>query len=107
MTDVAIDPARIRDRAHALWLERGCAAGCAERDWLDAERALIAEEAARRGSPAAVAMREPPVVAAAPANRALNGARPRLSTSAAVPPAAAPAGKGTKAPPSGGAKRTG
>jgi len=91
MIDVAIDPARIRDRAHALWLLRGCAGGSAERDWLEAERAIVAEEAARLRSPADVAA--PPVaappVAAPPVTRARGAARPRISPSAAVPPTAA------------------
>ena len=85
MMDVAIDPARIRDRAHALWLLRGCAGGSAERDWLEAERAIVAEEAARLCSPASIA----PPVASPPVVRARSVARPRISPSAAVPPTAA------------------
>ena len=89
MMDVAIDPARIRDRAHALWLLRGCAGGSAERDWLEAERAIVAEEAARLRSPASIAEPAPPPVASPPVVRARSVARPRISPSAAVPPTAA------------------
>lgn len=88
MTNVAIDPTRIRERAHALWLARGCAPSSAEQDWFEAERAIVAEEAARRGSPADVAVLEP-AVAPPPATPARNVARPRIAPSAAVPPTAA------------------
>lgn len=89
MTDVAIDPMRIRERAHALWLTRGCAGGSAEQDWLEAERAIVAEDSARRSPSVVVAAPARPAVAAPPASRARSVARPRISPSAAVPPTAA------------------
>lgn len=33
--------ARITARAYELYLERGCREGCAEQDWLDAEREIL------------------------------------------------------------------
>ena len=33
--------ARITARADELYLERGCREGCAEQDWLDAEREIL------------------------------------------------------------------
>lgn len=33
--------ARITARAYELYLERGCREGCAEEDWLDAEREIL------------------------------------------------------------------
>jgi hypothetical protein len=39
----AIDSNAIRDRAYARWQERGCPAGSAEHDWLEAERELARE----------------------------------------------------------------
>jgi len=95
MIDVAIDPARIRDRAHALWLLRGCAGGSAERDWLEAERAIVAEEAARLRSPADVAA--PPVAAppvAAPAPPLPAPPRPAVAVAPAPAPAPPPAPTG-------------
>ena len=121
MTDIAIDPARIRERAHALWLARGCAAGSAERDWLDAEHAILAEEAAGRRPLVAVALPELPAASspgaravparavparAVPPQSAQRSAHPKSE----VPPRSATrarAGKGTKATPSSRAKRTG
>lgn len=96
MTDVAIDPMRIRERAHALWLTRGCAGGSADQDWFEAERAIAAEDSARGSSPAALPPSEGPAVAAPPSTRARSVARPRISPSAAVPPTAAlsPSGHG-------------
>lgn len=38
--------ARIAARAYELYLERGCREGCAEQDWLDAERELVRRECA-------------------------------------------------------------
>jgi hypothetical protein len=43
MTRIAIDPALIRDRAHARWLARGCPQGAGDTDWLEAERELQRE----------------------------------------------------------------
>lgn len=40
MSQHAIDPEAIRRRAYARWQERGCPAGSAELDWLEAEREL-------------------------------------------------------------------
>lgn len=33
--------ARITVRAYELYVERGCREGCAEQDWLDAEREIL------------------------------------------------------------------
>ena len=36
--------ARITSRAYELYLQRGCREGCAEEDWLDAEREMMSRE---------------------------------------------------------------
>jgi hypothetical protein len=45
MNRIAIDPALIRDRAHARWLARGCPQNGGDLDWLEAERELQREAA--------------------------------------------------------------
>jgi hypothetical protein len=73
---IAIDEPAIRHRAHERWLEQGCPQGTSERDWLDAERELIAEAvglaAVPRGAASEPAAAEPSravIEAAAPSVR--------------------------------------
>jgi hypothetical protein len=42
-----IDQNAIRRRAYERWQQRGCPAGTAHRDWLDAEQELLGEQTAR------------------------------------------------------------
>jgi hypothetical protein len=42
-----IDPSAVRDRAYSRWQARGCPEGSPEQDWLDAERELTREHAAK------------------------------------------------------------
>jgi hypothetical protein len=51
MTEHAvIDQDAIRRRAYERWQQRGCPAGTAHGDWLDAERELLGELATRPAS---------------------------------------------------------
>lgn len=45
MNRIAIDPSRIRERAHLRWVARGCPQDAGDQDWLEAERELQREAA--------------------------------------------------------------
>jgi hypothetical protein len=107
MTDVTIDPMRIRDRAYTLWLARGGSSGSAERDWLEAERAIVAEEGARHSQRADIVADTspsiPPTAAKPadnppPASKARSAARRPIAPSAAIPPTAVPPSARTAKP---------
>jgi hypothetical protein len=70
-----IDEHAIRHRAHQRWLEQGCPQGTSERDWLDAERELIAESMERQADPRG-AVSEP--AAAAPSPAVIEAAAPSV-----------------------------
>ncbi len=82
MNRIAIDPALIRDRAHARWLARGCPQGAGDLDWLEAERELQREAALSAQQAAALSRAaeggEPPPPAPRPQ---LQPPRPRLRRS--------------------------
>jgi hypothetical protein len=71
----AFDEHAIRHRAHQRWLEQGCPRGTSERDWLDAERELIAESVGREADPRS-AVSEP--AAAAPSRAVIEAAAPSV-----------------------------
>jgi hypothetical protein len=79
---IAIDPALIRDRAHARWLARGCPQGAGDHDWLEAERELQREAALSAHQSAALSRAagggEPPPPSPRPQ---LQPPRPRLRRS--------------------------
>lgn len=43
---------RIRERAHAIWLEQGCPEGQSEAHWAQAHAEILREEAAQTEAPA-------------------------------------------------------
>ena len=51
--DVSLE-GKIRERAHQIWLDRGCPQDSAESDWFEAERQLMEEtgELGQRATPA-------------------------------------------------------
>ena len=83
--NAAFDAHAIRRRAHQRWLDRGCPAGSAEQDWLEAERELSA------AAQAAAPTRTTTCVAVEPnGNLPVRAARPprQIVTRAAAAPAA-------------------
>jgi hypothetical protein len=80
----AVTPHAIRRRAYERWLERGSPQGSPERDWLEAERELLADAARAEGRTPAGAAPAPLPSSGVPRRRA-----PRsIVTSAATAPAA-------------------
>ena len=55
----AVTPHAIRHRAYERWLERGSPDGSPERDWLEAERELLAEAAHTAGNTQAPTLPSP------------------------------------------------
>jgi hypothetical protein len=44
-------------RAHELWISGGCQEGAADKDWLEAERELVAKHATIKRAPESIAER--------------------------------------------------
>lgn len=61
-----IDQNAIRRRAYERWQQRGCPAGTADGDWLDAEQELLGEQTRRTASFAVPTALPHPVTAASP-----------------------------------------
>jgi hypothetical protein len=82
MNRISIDPSRIRERAHARWLARGCPQGADDQDWLEAERELQREAAVSAQQEAArVLVASGEVTATVEPRPQLQPPRPRLRRS--------------------------
>ncbi|HWO14969.1 MAG TPA: DUF2934 domain-containing protein [Polyangiaceae bacterium] len=87
--DSTVTEHTIRRRAYQRWLERGSPPGSPERDWLEAERELLAEAQGARGQVLAPRVTAPAVAATVTATGRARRRAPRaIVTRAAAAPAA-------------------
>lgn len=82
-----IDQDAIRRRAYERWQQRGCPAGTADGDWLNAEQELLGEQTTRAVSLPVPAELAPPVTAARPSVPRPRRPRSLITTTSTAPAA--------------------